>query len=162
MEIRELFSEIMKNYIDTSKREMYNSKSKVYQLVVNDSKNVLEKIIKNFDNIEIDIEVKASCGTGSWTYYPWIAIFNPNITRTIQEGVYIVYLFSEDMKRVYLTLNQGYTNLKNQLGAKESRAQMMKVRDDIRSIIDKREFIANNELKIGKSQYEDGCIFYKE
>lgn len=162
MEIRELFSEIMKNYIDTSKREMYNSKSKVYQLVVNDSKNVLEKIIKNFDNIEIDIEVKASCGTGSWTYYPWIAIFNPNITRTIQEGVYIVYLFSEDMKRVYLTLNQGYTNLKKQLGTKESKAQMMRVRKDIRDSIDKKEFIANNELKIGKPEYEDGCIFYKE
>ena len=162
MEIRELFSEIMKNYIDTSKREMYNSKSKVYQLVVNDSKNVLEKIIKNFDDKEIDIEVKASCGTGSWTYYPWIAIFNPNITRTIQEGVYIVYLFSEDMKRVYLTLNQGYTNLKKQLGSKESKAQMIKIRNDIRDSIDKKEFIANNELKIGKHEYEDGCIFYKE
>ena len=162
MEIRELFSEIMKNYVDTSKREMYNSKSKVYQLVVNDSKNVLEKIIKNFDDKEIDIEVKASCGTGSWTYYPWIAIFNPNITRTIQEGVYIVYLFSEDMKRVYLTLNQGYTNLKKQLGSKESKAQMIKIRNDIRNSLDKRKFIANNELKIGKPEYEDGCIFYKE
>ena len=162
MEIRELFSEIMKNYVDTIKREMYNSKSKVYQLVVNDSKNVLEKIIKNFDDIEIDIEVKGSCGTGSWTYYPWIAIFNPNITRTIQEGVYIVYLFSEDMKRVYLTLNQGYTNLKKQLGSKESKTQMIKTRNDIRNSLDKKEFIADNELKIGKPEYEDGCIFYKE
>ena len=162
MEIRDLFNEILKNYIEMRKRDEFNSKSKMYQLVTNDSKNIIEKVIRSFDNIGIDIEVRSSCGTGGWTYYPWIAIFNPNITRTIQEGVYIVYLFSEDMKRVYLTLNQGYTNLKNQLGAKESKAQMMKVRDDIRSIIDKREFIANNELKIGKSQYEDGCIFYKE
>ena len=108
MEIRDLFNEILKNYIEMRKRDEFNSKSKMYQLVTNDSKNIIEKVIRSFYNIGIDIEVRSSCGTGGWTYYPWIAIFNPNITRTIQEGVYIVYLFSEDMKRVYLTLNQGY------------------------------------------------------
>lgn len=162
MEIRELFNEILENYIDMRKRDEFNARSKMYQLVTKDSKNIIENIIRKLDNIELDIEVRASCGSGGWTYYPWIAIFNPNITRTIQEGVYIVYLFSEDMKRVYLTLNQGYTNLKKQLGAKESKIQMMKVRNDIRDSIDSKGFIANNELKVGKQEYEEGCIFYKE
>ena len=89
------------------------------------------KIIKNFYG-DIALEVKASCGAGAWTRHPWIAVFNTQITDTIQEGVYIVYLFSEDMQRVYLTLNQGCTNLKKKLGTKLAREEMRKVRNELR------------------------------
>ena len=41
------------------------------------------------------------------------------ITDTTQHGEYIVYLFSEDMESVYLTLNQGVTVPKDDLGKKE-------------------------------------------
>jgi hypothetical protein len=29
---------------------------------------------------------------------PWIAVFNPDETTTAQRGMYLVYLFAEDMK----------------------------------------------------------------
>ena len=34
---------------------------------------------------------------------------NKDITTSTQRGYYIVYLFSEDMERLYLTLAQGVT-----------------------------------------------------
>ena len=161
MNIKETFEEIMNNYNDKIK-ERFDSHSNMYQLIVNDSKVLLTKEIENKIKSNMMLEVKASCGTGGWTYYPWIAIFNPEITKTIQEGVYVVYLFSQDMKRLYLTLNQGFTNLKKELGSKKCKAVMSERRTKIRNTINKLNFTADNNLNVGKDEYEEGCIFYKE
>lgn len=40
---------------------------------------------------------------------PWIAVLDPDITTTAKSGLYVVYLFSADLSRVYLTMNQGAT-----------------------------------------------------
>ena len=161
MNIKETFEEIMNNYNDKIK-ERFDSHSNMYQLIVNDSKVLLTKEIENKIKSNMMLEVKASCGTGGWTYYPWIAIFNPEITKTIQEGVYVVYLFSQDMKRLYLTLNQGFTNLKKELGSKKCKAVMSERRTKIRNTINKLNFTEDNNLNVGKDEYEEGCIFYKE
>lgn len=162
MGINEIFIEIMQKYLIKKKEENFNSSSSMFKLVNYEAKEIIEKTINESGNIGIDLDVKSSCGAGGWTKYPWIAIFNREITNTIQEGVYIVYLFSEDMKRVYLTLNQGYTNLKNSLGSKESRLKMIEKRQEIRDKIKVSKFRVDNELKVGKREYEDGCTFYKE
>jgi hypothetical protein len=39
----------------------------------------------------------------------WVAVLDPDQTKTAQEGIYIVYLYSADMTRLYLSLNQGFT-----------------------------------------------------
>ena len=54
-------------------------------------------------------KVQGSVGMGNWATIPWIAIMDKRITETTQQGVYIVYLFSELQRSVYLTLNQGVT-----------------------------------------------------
>ena len=56
-----------------------------------------------------DLLVSGSCGIGQKTDYPWVAIFNKNITSSAKRGLYIVYLFKKDMSGFYLTLNQGIT-----------------------------------------------------
>src|ERR1044072_3382444 len=43
---------------------------------------------------------------------PWIAILDPDVTSTAQEGLYVVYLYSADLTRVYLSMNQGVTQHK--------------------------------------------------
>ena len=40
---------------------------------------------------------------------PWISILNPELTTTTQAGLYIVYLYSADMRKLFLSMNQGYT-----------------------------------------------------
>lgn len=55
---------------------------------------------------------KGSAGQGTWAKGPWVGIFDPLVTTTPQKGYYPVYLFREDMQGVYLSLNQGMTEMK--------------------------------------------------
>ena len=56
--------------------------------------------------------VQGSAGQGNWARCPWIAVFDILITETAQTGYFPFYLFREDMKGVYLSLNQGVTEIK--------------------------------------------------
>ncbi len=55
---------------------------------------------------------KGSAGQGNWAQAPWIAVFDVLITDTVQRGYYPVYLFREDFSGLYLSLNQGVTDIK--------------------------------------------------
>ncbi|HEV8114048.1 MAG TPA: DUF3578 domain-containing protein [Planctomycetota bacterium] len=68
------------------------------------------------------ITPSASPGKGNWGTAPWIAFFDPIITETAQEGFYPVYLFSEEGDAVFLSLNQGVTSLRRELGTDAARA----------------------------------------
>ncbi len=89
--------------------------------------------------------VQGSAGQGNWAAIPWIAIMDQNITHTAQEGVYIVYLFSEDGKRAYLTLIQAMTEVQEHF--KKSRSapeQMDELVRRIREKLDSRGFQTDN------------------
>lgn len=55
---------------------------------------------------------KGSAGQGNWVRGPWLGIFNSTVTSGAQQGYYPCYLFREDMRGVYLSLNQGMTEAK--------------------------------------------------
>ncbi|MDZ5606123.1 DUF3578 domain-containing protein [Bacillus pseudomycoides] len=71
--------------------------------------------------------VTGSVGQGNWAAVPWLAIMNKDITTSTQRGYYIVYLFSEDMKKLYLTLAQGVTET--------SKEEMEEIKQEIRQHI---------------------------
>lgn len=73
-------------------------------------------------------QVKGSAGQGVWAKIPWIAILDTAITNSVQSGYYVVYLFSESMERVYLTLGFGVTG--NPDGEK-SRNHLQSIREAI-------------------------------
>ena len=50
--------------------------------------------------------VTGSVGNGTWAETSWVAIFDPRITKSAQNGVYVVYLFDQGGRHVYLSLNQ--------------------------------------------------------
>jgi hypothetical protein len=58
-----------------------------------------------------DLLVNISVGLGNWAAVPWIALLNTKITRSTQEGIYIVFLVATELDRAFLTLNQGTQNL---------------------------------------------------
>lgn len=68
------------------------------------------------------------------TTTPWIGFLDLDETRVFTRGIYLVYLFSEDLNRVYLSINQGTEKLrtasgKNQRAVEEllkSRAQKIR------------------------------------
>ncbi|WP_214658757.1 MrcB family domain-containing protein [Candidatus Formimonas warabiya] len=106
-------------------------------------------------------KVNGSIGKGSWTKYPWIAVLDRNITETTQNGVYIVYLFSEDMQRCYLTLNQGFTKLKNEIGKPGALKKMQDIKTVIRSKVDMRGFNTDSNITLGNEFYEQCTICYR-
>jgi hypothetical protein len=60
--------------------------------------------------------VRPSVGQGNWAACPWIAVLDPRITTTTQEGVYPVLLIREDLAGLYVTIAQGVTKLKREHG----------------------------------------------
>lgn len=63
-----------------------------------------------------DLTVSWSAGKGVWARVPWISILNRGVTTSTQRGLYCVFLISQDLSAVYLTLAQGVTDLTNELG----------------------------------------------
>ena len=155
--ITDYFKEILDNYIESKTTGRFNKNHEMFKLINYTTTDALNEIVR-----EYGLSARGSCGAGRWTKYPWIAIYNENITTTIQRGVYIVYLFSEDMSRVYLTLNQGCTNLKKELGTKGARESMIETREMIRNTLNNTRFNTDNDLIIGNVDYEIGSIYYKE
>jgi len=54
------------------------------------------------------------------TFTPWIGFLDADESTTFQQGIYVVYLFSEDLKSVYLSLNQGTEKLVKKLKMKSA------------------------------------------
>lgn len=80
-------------------------------------------------------KVVGSPGKGNWTDNPWIAILDTLITNTPQAGYYPVFLFKSDMSGVYLSLNQGVTEVKEYY--KRDAKNVLKLRaEDFRAKID--------------------------
>ena len=109
--------------------------------------------------------VKGSVGKGNWAKIPWVGIFDPKITATAQDGVYIVYLLDSDGNTLYLTFNQGSTVLKKDYGKQEAIKRMRQKASKIISQIDSRGFETNIEFTLGDGDsaelYQKGTIFYK-
>lgn len=89
--------------------------------------------------------VDASPGKGVWAHVPWIAILNRDITTTTEEGFYIVYLFSENMQEVYLTIAQGVT--------KTTKKEMALIKEEIRDLVQGVDKIFKDEnIFLGQSK----------
>ncbi len=68
---------------------------------------------------------KGSAGLGRWTDSPWIAVMNPLVTTTTQRGYYVAYLYASSMKRIVLSLQQGITELREDMGVAEAKDQLL-------------------------------------
>jgi hypothetical protein len=110
--------------------------------------------------------VNISVGQGNWATVPWIALLNTKITRSTQEGIYVVFLISTELDRIFLTLNQGTTNLVRELGQREAQKQMLDVASKTRALLSDLAaagFALDNEIELGGGgwlarNYEVGTI----
>lgn len=125
--INYILNKLMNEYLDAKKAPFGNSPMIEF---------VTKTVRRLFGNLEFlnGYLINSSAGKGNWADVPWIAIMDKRITTTALEGVYIVYLMSADCSSIYLTLNQGCTNLKNKIGKK---AAIDSLRFNARRIIQK-------------------------
>ncbi|MDW8543431.1 DUF3578 domain-containing protein [Staphylococcus sp. KG4-1] len=91
--------------------------------------------LKNIEQLK-GFKLKGSIGNGNFAEVPWVAIMDGNITKSTTEGIYIVFLFSGDGEKVFLTLNQGVTYFKNK---KLKKHDIVKASNTIYEILDSPE-----------------------
>lgn len=104
---------------------------KTYSLYNLSSASVISKELPKLFNDKAGIpkskyKIQGSIGQGNPAEIPWICVFDLDITKSAQEGFYIVYLFNSDMSGVYLSLNQGWTQYEREYGTKEGRVEIKK------------------------------------
>lgn len=68
-----------------------------------------------------DNEVGCGSGVGNVADVPWVSVFPTGSAGSAKVGIYLVYLFSKDGSRVYLSLNQGTENLRGGSAALQKR-----------------------------------------
>ena len=126
--ISKALQEIASNYLEAKSGPM--ASSKLAEFIRNSAKNILKPAVQK--NSEY-FKYRSSSGQhANWADVPWLAILDPSITRSTQRGYYVVYLFSIDMKRVYLSLNQGMTELEQELKTEGAAKELVRRADFIR------------------------------
>ena len=142
-------------YGETYKRLIGQGVSNIDNTFTSNFKTEIPVILEYFFSKDT-YKIKGSIGQGRVTQCPWIAIMHANETQSTQEGVYIVFLFSEDLKRIYITLAQGVT--------KSTQDSIVAKREQIRSTLsfDSELLKEYNELKISNPQYNNSAIYSNE
>ena len=139
--LKEIFLEIKEKHQILFDENIPINEKKIYANFV--SKKIPEYITKSFNNKRYIIS--ASVGKGIYTKCPWIAFLDNTITDTPQQGFYVVYLFSYDMKYVNLSLNQGVQHLIQEY--KSDSKEILKTRAiDFRNKIDPEVLNSNKNI----------------
>ncbi|KJE28846.1 hypothetical protein LG52_1682 [Geobacillus kaustophilus] len=153
MSLHDLFREVMVIY-EQDKQEKLSKERRTFQLVT----RAIPEALKALPFLPPDrYVVKGSVGQGNWTDVPWVAVMDQEATDSTQRGYYIAYLFSEDMRRLYLTLAQGVTET--------PKDEMERVKRDIRQHIPTEERVrTDDDIHLGESKrakdYERSVAVY--
>ncbi|MBV1867601.1 MAG: DUF3578 domain-containing protein [Marinosulfonomonas sp.] len=81
--------------------------------------------------LPFELKVKSSVGAGNWAAVPWLAFFDPIITETATRGFYVVYLINAQTEEIFLSLNQGTTEVYREFGAARGREVLRRRARDI-------------------------------
>lgn len=100
--------------------------------------------------------IKGSIGTGRISKCPWVAIMNKKETSSTQNGIYLVFLFSKNLKKVYLSLAQGVKSLKL--------PEIIKNRDELRGKLQLESdlLLHFNDQQIDSKEYKACAIYSNE
>ena len=116
------------------------------------------------------IHARWSAGRRNWAKVPWLGIFDERETLTAQSGVYVVYLFCEDMSGVVVGLVYGVQRVLEDHGAKQGYAKLKRLTKPMRKSMawlgrKGFELRAAPDLRtqgrLGKA-YEQGMIAHKK
>lgn len=161
-DLQSLFNQVMNGYID-AKRQLFTGNP----IATTIRNSFPSEIFKTGFITPSEYVVTGSPGQGNWASVPWVGVFNKSITTSATKGVYIVYLFSSDCESVYLTFNQGCTELKNKFGKVKAIEAMHRLAEQTIATIDARGFSTGDHINLKDAHelpylYERGTVFYKE
>lgn len=128
--LRDNLLHVLNNYGSARSEEFAGHPIK--DVVKNELPENINSALEGFEYIKI----KGSAGKGHWTSTPYVAIMDERETDTPQEGVYVDYLFKYDEGKVYLAIDQGYTQLTEDYGKKEGESKLEERREKVRETTD--------------------------
>jgi len=79
--------------------------------------------------------IKGSIGTTNINEIPWVGVFDREITKGAQNGYYVAFLFKSDMSGFYISLNQGWTQYKEQYGSRKGKLEIKKSAEKAQAIL---------------------------
>ncbi|MGP8024403.1 MAG: MrcB family domain-containing protein [Methanobacterium sp.] len=158
--LRDYIEKILKEY-QVARNENF-AENTLAAVLRHDFPNYLKEITDKPENYKF----VGSAGQGNWTYSPWVGVFNKKVTDSAQRGYYIVYLFREDMEGVYISLNQGMTEIRNHNSVIETKRILKSRASDFRDKLnDSDELLEEINLDVKNSPnapfYEAGNIYAK-
>ena len=109
----------------TLRKNKYHS-SETTRIVTKDIPSLIQNSLQ-LSNTKY--RVYGSCGSGSWNEVPWIALLNRSITESTQNGYYVVFLFSADLRSLYLGLAVGWTQFSENFGGQLAKFEIQKTAD---------------------------------
>ena len=97
------------------------------------------------------LTVRGTHGTGNQARVPYLRVFDPEKSKTAQEGIYLVYIFSEDGDFVYLSLMQAATKgeRRNDLPEEDLKKNRDRARDILQPLTKSLENL-EDDIYLGK------------
>ncbi|MDX3849151.1 MrcB family domain-containing protein [Streptomyces sp. AK02-01A] len=88
---------------------------------------VLRAVAKRSDlRLPPPLFAKGYGGQSTAAATPWVGVFNPEVNSNAGKGLYLAYIFSADLRQVWLTLQQGITHLEDRLGRGGARQEHLR------------------------------------
>lgn len=157
--LKKIFQKISSEYLLERKNKF--AKNQLADFTRNEAVNRIKKIA----NIDTNrYKIKASVGQGGWAHVPWIGIFDKEITSSAEKGYYLVYLFSEEMNKFYLILEQGWTHYEKNYGKKIGTENIIRVSNKLNKElkISEKNIKKLEKISLGEGSlalgYKNGCI----
>ena len=155
--IREICSLLikLKNYGDVYQSTIGKGTSNLDPNCIKILKTDIPNLLKGFFSDDHYL-IEGSVGKGRVALTPWIAILDSRVTKSTQQGVYLVILFSKDLKKVYFSLAQGVTD--------STTDEITAMRESIRNSLPvKSEYLkCVNDIGIENKDYKNSVIYSNE
>jgi hypothetical protein len=142
-----------------------DSKSPLYRQVVQDIPAILRSWLPA-EHREAFL-VQGSTGAGNITSAPWIATFDPRVTRSATEGFYLVYLYAVNLQRLYLSIAFGTTQFRDLFpNVTERHHKLRSAANRLRSLVPLPDGVRADDIDLAAGprdrmhiDYEVGSIF---
>lgn len=105
MSLKKTLERIASQY--QAERQKQFAGNKLARFIRQTAKRSLNEKLKKIGKYKVD----SSVGITQWALCPWIAILNTGVTTSAKKGFYVVYLFNIRDRRIYLSLNQGVSDI---------------------------------------------------
>lgn len=157
------------NYSEAKSDKDWNhpTVSVITSTIPNELTRIIEEGGNDYEISSDHLDIRGSAGAGRMANIPWIGVFDNRVAESPQDGLYIVYLFDTVENRLFLTLNQGMTELKDQYDPSKTKNILSKRAEILREYLDLNDFELDSielpdQLLTGRNQYYgDSTVCYQ-